>query len=78
MKRVSYNQIKDNFDKIFSDVLKGEQITITKDNKDVAILTKIENQKTSVADELLGMFKTDREIEPDKEKDEYFKEKYKL
>lgn len=78
MKRVSYNQIKDNFDEIFSDVLEGEQVTITKDNKDVAILTKIENQKTSVAEELLGMFKTDREIDPDKEKDEYFNEKYKL
>lgn len=75
---VTATEMKNNFGKYLSIAMKGEEIIIMKNGKEVARLTSSEQVHRSIADELLGMFKTDREIDPDKERDEYFKEKYKL
>lgn len=77
---VGATEIKNNFGKYLSRVIKGEEVIIMKNGKEVARLVSTKTAHESVVKSLRGVFKDENseKVDYENERDEYFKEKYNL
>ena len=69
-------EMQNNFGKYLKMVMEGEEIMVTKNGKEVGRFVPREQTAGFLTDSLIGTLRGD--IDPEKEKEEYLREKYEI